>query len=903
MHNITGKINGKTTTTSNESGGWDPETTEIDRDTPSTNPFKPDSGCTTPVRRHQTDLSNRSLGHATTPSCIPGVTDVTGGANLERGGTPTCLEPRHTSVETEFTHCDGQSYSFPLPTTCGQSSMSDELEELRFHDTRAGLVFDRHQGFLPSTSSKNSERRSAAISTPFHMDNGTTTVRRPSTTTEEYLPTHLCTHRVDLLPLRTWQNGAEDRPIHDPHTCQKRSGSNPAPAADGSESLPLAQRTSGGTASPREDRRSYVHPGGSSAKDQIPLGCPESKERWTQHSSTMWPDEDTRSTFDEQAQGRQHDKDLSWSRSVGHTDCARSTPIRANQRSRYASKRDIFRLAIAGGKIKTVNRPEGVQWNLPLHVKDVPRLVWKLADALIPPEDQDKWIYAKRCLTDSEFLSTIVPPPCLDDCLPAEITEGDLQILLRYQYVRPIAKHHVRQLVRVFTVVEKNDTRRRMICVPDLLNSILLEPGEVNLPLFEELCEDLSQPYVKTGDFAAYYTSFGLNLEVQPFYCFWVPGSEGQRWFAMTSICTGQRQCPLLAQTLSRAICKAAIGQKAVYFKAYIDNIRFAGNSVLVNETWDEFHRICQRLHLQFEDLTDCMPYDFLGIRFNHEDVTTQSAQKSIEKLQSKLQKLERTNFRRATARQLMALLGSLVWISRAALVCVHQYYPCMKFLRRLAASADDLDKEVEVWPCAVPYFRTWITEACYNTPRRHFQQFSNEFETFLFTDASLSGWGAVAIRIWPKLEIFISFGPWSAEKMTSETSHINVLESSSTLIAIRLLPNGRLTVLGGQSEILHLFIDNTTWTGAILKMFPLNWELNYASLQLVLAVAEKDYAAYTVNWIASLSNLADMFTRLAISKRFQTAISLELGSQDDAWSLAVSWLQKLKGELEVFSL
>lgn len=157
----------------------------------------------------------------------------------------------------------------------------------------------------------------------------------------------------------------------------------------------------------------------------------------------------------------------------------------------------ILGLALGGHRITGSRRPVTVeQYNLPLHCKAVPMCNLSSIEKYIPQERQQAWGFTKKCLFDKEFIATKLQGQDWSQLVEADLTMDDINLLLEREYIQ-LADAQPLGFTRVFTVLEKQDSRRRLITVPDFLNTQVLHAGfvefDIHLPNQQELVSDLGK--------------------------------------------------------------------------------------------------------------------------------------------------------------------------------------------------------------------------------------------------------------------------------------------------------------------------------------------------------------------------------------------------------------------------
>ena len=562
-------------------------------------------------------------------------------------------------------------------------------------------------------------------------------------------------------------------------------------------------------------------------------------------------------------QGRRHPPDLSGGRSARREPGAHTTPPGGFARTQSRNLvRQLCGLALGGGKIPhTIKPATPSEYSLPLHCKSVGRIRWEVADAKIIPELRHTWMQAKEALLAPARLQSLLRGHA-PELSVADIAPNDLEHLVAFGYVEKLPRGDTPLgAVRVFTVLEKPNangyTRRRFIAVPDALNELNLGPGEVELPGVPTLTQALKFDHAKTGDFVAFFTQFELPSEARNYYTFAAFNAGRIELYRCTTICTGQRQCPCLAQCLATSVVTRALAAAnatdTCQGDAYIDNIRISGPVADVEFAWVCLLREIDELNFEF--LTSGVNYEFLGIRFHHAEKTTAATTKALLKLQARSKEALDVP-ETCSLRQLLRLVGELLWISRVASVRLARFYGCIKNVRRKCGVLTDaqLDEPLGViWESTAELWREWVNVALRNEPRHFVLPRDVPLQTCIFSDASLEGWAATIIRDHP-LSLSIFFGPWGQETLP----HINVLEASALANGCAHLPQAR------PGEILLAFIDNTTVVTACRHESSANYHLHSNVNAALTETHRHGYLYWRVCWVGTLRNIADHFTRMS---------------------------------------
>ena len=509
--------------------------------------------------------------------------------------------------------------------------------------------------------------------------------------------------------------------------------------------------------------------------------------------------------------------------------------------------------ALAGRIIPLRSFP---QPGLPLHAKDVPRIIWKHADEIITDRWREAYEFAKEHLTSAERLQSTnmqaLSAGLAHQVIEAKLEEGDTDTLLRLRYIEEVPRVDVKGTVKVFTVPEKmvagRFTRRRLILCPTLFNEILTDPGDIELPSVEDVQSGTADAYAFYGDFEAWFIHFELPPEARNFFCFPHKG----KWFRSCVICTGQRQCPALAHAVCASLAeRAACGDAKPL--AYIDNVRFSGSMPECAASWDKLLDLASQLPAKLQLDSQGVEYDFLGVRCEHGAQQSRATQKTIDKV-VQMGALCLTDPERTTLREWLRLLGLLMWCSRVAASALGCTYPFIKFVRRKVARDPPLDDAAPLWPCLRASLSAWINFAVKNQARRF--PHTESQRTILVSDASPEGWCAI---IFEEAKTKIVYGPFAQRLRDTPIAN---LEALATLFGAR-----HLAQTTGDDATIRIVVDNTSWCGVLAKERSPVFSLQSILEDLARTLAHKGFRFWEQSWIGSLSNPADAFTRIGATR------------------------------------
>lgn len=573
---------------------------------------------------------------------------------------------------------------------------------------------------------------------------------------------------------------------------------------------------------------------------------------------------------------------LSWSRSFQLARGRSNEPDDQGKPRSHGSVSRFFGLALRGCRPQKDKKPLTLdEYATPLHVKDVPLINWQRAEATITDESRLAWNTALAMITNIEFLQLHTPSPNLETAPEADITTFDRDLLLQQHYIQPYDPRSIMGVTRVFTVMEKDDTRRRLIVVPDELNEVIdlrFKHCNIRLPSVEEIGGDVLFAFAITGDVNAYYSSFELPQNTRQYFAFHFQGE----WFVPTRIPTGYKPCPMLAQALIQSLIKSTLGpqeggNRNVQGRGYIDNVRFAGDDEKVlNECMKRFVLATQHVGMRFEitSATSDRTYDFLGVHCDHQLQTTSTAFKTIKKLL--VLRVRQT----LKVRDLLHMLGLLVWSARCANIPLEPFYPVIKFFRRRVAVVSDLDQNIEIWASVLPLLNHWISLAVNNEPRKITT--GSTLQITIFSDACPSGWGTM---IFFRQEVTVAFGPW--ETILPLGLPIAQYEAKATCLGV-----SQLSVMTNPVT-LNLIVDNTSWVGTVHKMFPRNYWLNHQKQELKTLLRERRIDNWDIYWISTTNNLADVFSRIKTKDAYRLTLQVPATLAYEHWRTIVEDIRK----------
>lgn len=454
----------------------------------------------------------------------------------------------------------------------------------------------------------------------------------------------------------------------------------------------------------------------------------------------------------------------------------------------------------------------------------------------------------------------------------AALTPEDIDLLLAHGLVKEIDPEQISGWLHVFTVRELKSTgpRRRLITEP-FVNDVLPIDDEYRFALpgphtvidharrfmTSRRAKFRPRVYATCVDLQYFYGQLPLDERLKPAHCF----VAGGKTYSLQTVPTGGRhvvgyaQCILLS--LLDGIRSVSARSVTATVDGYIDNVRIMSDSaVFACECVESLYTLASSAGLTFnESLSEALAqfteeqHEFLGFVFDMRNgkVTLQ------QKLKSKLAAgIGTVSAHASTWKEVEKLAG--VWMHACQLdrSFLTSAFHVLKYLRRRAREQLDGTQPAAVWRSIVPLWQSQLTRlqnVCHNLLR------GLGSASTLYTDASLSGWGAVAVL--PSGACVTLSGAWTAWE--SSNLHINELEVEAVRRALQYLSLPR-------NSQLHLVIDNTTAKAVISKGRSSAFFINKRVEEIQQYLRRQRWNISSVSYIASAENPADWFSRVSQS-------------------------------------
>ena len=481
------------------------------------------------------------------------------------------------------------------------------------------------------------------------------------------------------------------------------------------------------------------------------------------------------------------------------------------------------------------------RWDWPLHVKNVGRIDWDKAGSLITPENAREWQLSVDIITKpSEWMDQLDGHEI--SLAEASISQQDLQSLLGFGIWEALPEGEtVLGTCNIFTVNEPEKTRRRLISEPRINEELTYTPS-TELPSVEQCVSKARTHGGSCWDFSSFYNQFEIPEEARNWFCARFKG----KWYRSKVIPTGMRQCPALAQALTDSLAQMACAncETGATHEAYIDNVRFTGDAEATKRAADTFERLCEEVPITIGEMgTHLTDYTFLGIHYNHLTACVDISKKHRTKINELIHQLGTETHQEWTMRDVLRLVGILVWAFRVLDIQLAKLYYLLKFIRRRAHY--ELEQKAEFWPS----LRRPTLQALSDClgKNRHIQEEPKAAEIILFTDACEEGYGAVMFQ---GTKVGITAGDFEKKEP------IHILEARALLYGIEKLPNF------AKSTEIKVFIDNTSVLFALRKGASKSFLLNKLVPNISKVLNEKNVRP-NISYVKSEENMADLPSRI----------------------------------------
>jgi hypothetical protein len=419
-----------------------------------------------------------------------------------------------------------------------------------------------------------------------------------------------------------------------------------------------------------------------------------------------------------------------------------------------------------------------------------------------------------------------------------------------------------KNFITVFTVVEEKaaqgeskEMRRRLLGYDKRDNSIFRLQTGVQLQL-GHVADDLEDVDFECGTVRDGLGGFaGLRLLPEDSACFRFFDRAGNEW-EMVSPPPGHSGLPELCHRVFATlgghedfakIPLSTLTSQPCKVKPWIDDIRVAHAKVDTEVVAAFFERMSEATGVVWKPsslVTGATVYPFLGLRWDHGSKVVSLGDKCVGKLQRARELLMQE---RLTNAELESLSGRLIYCTSALQIPLNLHYVEMRGIRLALWKARSLDDQVRMSPFIRRKIVAWI-DTLLGRPKP-FVRRRGPRQMWLYTDASLKGWGALLLsddgRFW------VVGGSWS---VVHNSGDISALEAAAISRAIDiLLPTLRVFAKG----TLNIVVDNTAVQAAVGRGLARSFAVN-AALFPALRTLYDIGLALTIRYIATEKNPVD---------------------------------------------
>lgn len=299
--------------------------------------------------------------------------------------------------------------------------------------------------------------------------------------------------------------------------------------------------------------------------------------------------------------------------------------------------------------------------------------------------------------------------------------------------------------------------------------------------------------------------------------------------------------------------CKPEFSTSALV-DVWIDNVMFTGSEEKVKKSVAAFKKTVAEAGATLNDreTIECSrEVDFIGMHFDFENGTIDLAKKNRDKINA----MDFATGNRMRIGDLETATARLMYASSVLGVRLAKYYYAIKFLRR---KLSELNREtasrsdyVTIPASSLESYRQWHNELKNSKPRKVPDPKGRKRYT-LWTDASLTGWGAVLIEEETQRAHIVA-GRWSAE---DAMRHINILEAKALLIALE-----RFDMI--DNVVIQPKIDNTSVIGVVRKGMSNSADLSEHIAEIDSVIEKRNIILLRPHYVKSADNLADSWSRL----------------------------------------
>lgn len=456
------------------------------------------------------------------------------------------------------------------------------------------------------------------------------------------------------------------------------------------------------------------------------------------------------------------------------------------------------------------------------------------------------------------------------------IQDEDIALLENNKQIRTATKNELEEklnYVKVFSIPETTKRRRRFIVEPEEINLAFPLDTHVHLKTPKEVIDQLLEPgatHAILFDYAAWFQQFRLPAPAQKHYAFRHRFKSGEvKTFLIETLPMGQRQSVPLAQVASEALARSSADVQPVIF---IDNTRFVGSAAACIEAGTALKEKAEAVGATTnEDIADIAAlvktkYDFLGMKFDHENRTVGISDKTKEKLIEAAKEVDSE----LSIERAMGVIALLLWARQVNGEEMAQIYYIMKFLRKRSQAVGQgrasFKDPANIWPCIRESLKHELLRAA------HFGMRSirkGGEDITLVTDACERGWAGclfsgnqdptVIAADWASAQadnchaldlrapqFSVAAGAFHPQLQ----GHINEKEIRAVLYSLKQFDLRDVTM--------KLWIDNTTGMNVLKKGASRSYHLNEVCRLIHDELKARNIVLKEVRYVPSAQNIAD---------------------------------------------
>jgi hypothetical protein len=361
----------------------------------------------------------------------------------------------------------------------------------------------------------------------------------------------------------------------------------------------------------------------------------------------------------------------------------------------------------------------------------------------------------------------------------------------------------------------------------------------------------VEKPYGLTRDLKVGFWQIQLSHAASLNFCF---SDTNGRCFRMLRLPMGH-SCSVDIQEIvtgaisgSRMYCKPNTSLPGPIPDIWVDGARWAGSLDQLNTIAQQVDARAQDLGATWKELTPpTKSYDFIGVHFDHSSSSVRVSDKTATKIPSACPSS-------ISPRELEKLVGRLLFAGSVAALPIARYYLAIKWCRRIFNRANaSLDWSSPVYPTrsVTKLITSWCEDA---TRSRTWHKPTAGGISYLFTDATPTGWGAVLVT--PNNAVFATGGLFN-----SKFASINSTECE----AVRLGVESFFTTIK-TSSTLRVVVDNTSTSSDLVSGKSNSVELATSVAKTVDALQALNGVRVSLSYVKSQENPADLPSRAPLS-------------------------------------